>query len=317
MITLESNTEPDLNWNNRLLKSTSGSIYHTVEYSKMLRWLGREPYFLTFISQNGEIIAQLLGSKYSRFKKKGKVQSLLGNIISSKKDIFSWTFGPVLFDTNSNNQICEKLSDFLISKNYLVRGSEHPLTNKPLSNVKKPLISKNWSTYLIDLSLDEKNLWEKMDKHSARKNIERSIKKGIKVREISRSEIKFYQSIREETNPVPLEVLEKRWDYLHQLGWTIFTAFSNDAPIGGIMASSFNGYVNEWGVARTALDTKEKFYAQDLLKWSIIRWGIDNKFRFYDLSGVNPTPTDSKEEGILRYKRKWGGKNIFYNQIIS
>ena len=83
------------------------------------------------------------------------------------------------------------------------------------------------------------------------------------------------------------------------------------------MASSFNGYVNEWGVARTALDTKEKFYAQDLLKWSIIRWGIDNKFRFYDLSGVNPTPTDSKEEGILRYKRKWGGKNIFYNQIIS
>jgi len=317
LITLEVNAEPDSNWNNRLLKSSSGTIYHTVEYSKMLSWIGREPNFLTFFSQNGEIIAQLLGSKYSRFKKKSKVHSLLGKIVSSQKNIFYWTFGPVIFDPNSNNLICEKLSDYLNSNKYLARGSEHPLTNKPLANVKKPLIAKNWSTFQIDLTNDETNLWEKMDKHSARKNIQRSIKRGVKVREITRSEIKFYQLIREETNPVPLEVLEKRWDLLHQLGWTIFIAFLDDVPIGGLIASSFNGYVNEWGVARTSLDTKEKFYAQDQLKWSIIKWGIEKKFRFYDLTGANPNPIDSKEEGIFRYKRKWGGNMIFYNQITS
>lgn len=316
MISLEIQNEPDKNWNARLLKSSSGTIYHTVEYSKILSWLGREPTFMTFVSQNGEIIAQLLGSKYSRFKKKDKIKSLIGNIIRSKKNIFSWTFGPVIFNPNFNNQICDLLSDFLISKKYLVRGSEHPMTNKPLANIKKPILAKNWCTFLIDLSNDEKNLWEKMDKHSARKNIQRSINRGVKVREITRSEIKYYQLIREETNPVALEVLEKRWDLLHQLGWTIFTAFLNDIPIGGIMASSFNGYVNEWGVARTSLDTKEKFYAQDLLKWSIIKWGIEKKFRFYDLSGANPIPSNDKEKGILRYKRKWGGNMIFYNQII-
>lgn len=315
MITFKVKNEPDQNWNKRLLTSSSGTIYHTVEYSKILKEvLKREPYFLTFYSPDGEIIAQLLGSKHSS---KNKVKSFLRRISHKKKDVFSWTFGPVIFDPSYNNQICEKLSDFLISNNFLVRGSEHPLTNKPLTNIKKPLVSKNWSTYLIDLSLNEKDLWEKMDKHSARKNIQRSLKKGVEVREITRSEITFYQKIREEThNPVSLKVLEKRWDLLHKVGWTIFTAFSNDIPIGGIQASSFNGYVNEWGVARTAIDTNEKFYAQDLLKWSIIKWGIENKFRFYDLSGVNPNPTNSKEEGILRYKKKWGGKHIFYNQIV-
>ena len=30
----------------------------------------------------------------------------------------------------------------------------------------------------------------------------------------------------------------------------------------------------------------------------------------FDLSGVNPAPINSKEEGILRYKKKWGGNQV-------
>ncbi|RZD45866.1 MAG: hypothetical protein CXT78_04800 [Thaumarchaeota archaeon] len=49
-------------------------------------------------------------------------------------------------------------------------------------------------------------------------------------------------------------------------------------------------------------------YSQDLLKWSIIKWGINNNMKYYNLSGINPNPESKKEEGIFRYKKKWGGK---------
>jgi len=29
---------------------------------------------------------------------------------------------------------------------------------------------------------------------------------------------------------------------------------------------------------------------------------------WYDLTGFNPNPISKKEEGLLQYKKKWGGK---------
>ncbi len=85
--------------------------------------------------------------------------------------------------------------------------------------------------------------------------------------------------------------------------------------IGGLMILYFNKYVNEWGIARTLKDTKEKTYAQDLLKWNVIKWGIENNFNFFDLTGANPNASDDKEKGIFKYKKKWGGELIKYDMI--
>ena len=57
-----------------------------------------------------------------------------------------------------------------------------------------------------------------------------------------------------------------------------FLSYENETLIGGILVSSFNNYINEWG--------------------------IKNKHFFYDLSGVNPNSTSSKDSGIFRYKEK-------------
>ncbi len=81
------------------------------------------------------------------------------------------------------------------------------------------------------------------------------------------------------------------------------------------MASSYNGYINEFGIARTKKDSEGKLYSQDLLKWHIIKWGKNNNLKYYDLTGVNPYPQNEKEKGIFRYKEKWGGKLITYNRV--
>ena len=54
----------------------------------------------------------------------------------------------------------------------------------------------------------------------------------------------------------------------------------------------------------------EKLYSQDLIKWEIIRWSKKNNCKYLDLTGASPNPLNEKESGILRYKKKWGGKQI-------
>jgi len=316
MISIEALEEPDSNWNKRLLESNCGTIYHTKEYASYLDFIGRKPIFLKFVDKKGEITAQMILGEYSRFKNKRKSASnILKKLPGLKQTICSWTFGPVFFNSEFISDTCHALRNFLISQKYIVSGSEHPLSEGSISMIGDPFKINEWGTFLIDLSKGKEFLWNKMDKHSARKNVERSINREVYVKEIKRSELDLYQKIREETKPVSLTALEGSWDRLFKIGWTCFLAFKDEKPIGGVMISFFNGYLNEWGIARTKIDTEKNFYSHDLLKWKIIEWGISKKFRYFDLTGVNPNPRNDKERGILRYKKKWGGNLVKYFQI--
>ena len=65
MITLETNEKSDNDWNERLLNSPIGTIYHTKEYASVQELLNRKPLFLKFINQKGDIVGQMLVSLYS------------------------------------------------------------------------------------------------------------------------------------------------------------------------------------------------------------------------------------------------------------
>ena len=95
---------------------------------------------------------------------------------------------------------------------------------------------------------------------------------------------------------------------LKPIGYSGYLAKKDDVVLGGLMFSSFNKLIIEGGVVRTIEDVNKKLYSQDLIKWNIIEWGIENKMNYYDLAGFNPQPISKKEEGIKRYKEKWGGE---------
>ena len=321
MISIEIDSEPDENWNKRLLDSSIGTIHQTKEFAIYQKTLKKQnPIFLKFISENGKIVGQITVNEYSRFMKKGLPGKILGKVAGQSKLAYKWKFGPIVFEPDYELEICNNFRKFLLSKKSKVKGSENPLLSGGLSNIGKPFKIKQWATFLINLSEDEKVLWKKMDKHSAQKNIKRSEKKGVSVREMSNRDLPiFYDIYHENKTEKNLNsnffIFEKTWQILHKIGFTGFIAYQNDFPVGGIMVSSFNGYINEFNVARTKRDTDEKLYSQDLLKWKIIQWGKKNNLNYYDLTGVNPNPTSPKELGIFRYKKKWGGKPITYNLI--
>ncbi len=322
MITIEYLSEPDLNWNKRLLDSKYGTIYQTKEIAQYFEKTSKfKNSFLQFLDQSGTIVGQILLSKHNISKNKS-VKGILKNFLLKNNSLYRWVYGPVIFDESKTYEINEQLFFYLKSKKTKIFGSEHPLLSGSFFNSKTSCKIKNWSTFLIDLSLSKEELWKNCDKHSARKNVERSLKRNVIVKEITKNDLKYHHSILADTKAKVghkslLSNIEIQWDLLHPLGFTGFLAWKDGLPVGSIMVSFFNNYVNEWGVARSDLDRDEKLYSQDLIKWKIIEWGNNNKFRYFDLTGANPNPKNSKEEGIFRYKKKWGGNMIQYDMVNS
>ncbi len=311
MISIECDFKPDKDWNKRLIDFPLGTIYQTREYAEA-QLEKKSSFFLRFFNSTGKIVGQILINEIPSNDKKTLKKFLL-----KKNIILRWNYGPVIFDSDFKEEICFELGKFLYSKKNSVYGSEHPLSSGLLSGIGNSFKLNEWGTFLIDLSQDSDTLWKKMDKHSVRKNIERSKKRGVHIKEINNSNLKLFYDIRKLTHPVIFTKLEKRWNILNKVGSTGFLAFVDEVPVAGIMVSTFNGYINEFGIARTERDKKENLYSHDLLKWHIIKWAKNNQFRNYDLTGINPNSKEPKEKGIFRYKKKWGGEFFRYNLIMK
>lgn len=318
MISIEISKTPDHDWNKRIFNSNYGTIYQTQEWGDLLNSLGRTPMFIKFLDGSGSIIGQLLVNNFSRFSKIGKLDKLLKKFSLPKSIILNWSYGPIILNENYTSEIFQTLSNFLLSKKFIVLGWTHPLYNINIDIFSKKLNLQNWSTFLIDLTKSKEELYNGIAKHSGRKNIERSIKRNVEIEEINENNLSSYVDLinRERENigreKETYENMFNSWRKLKPLGYSGFLAKKNNTPIGGLVFSFLNGYIIEAGVARSKEDTANNLYSQDLIKWKIIEWGLENKMRYYDLAGVNPNPKSGKEKGILRFKQKWGGKQYFY-----
>ena len=303
---LRLDSECPSDWNNQLLKSPFGNVFNTFEYSQYTKnRLGWNPLFFSMIDSSGNIRAQAViyninSNKLGKFSK----------IFPKKFSKFKWIYGPVIFSKDFE-VIIDTFLNYFSNLNKKIDGTLHPLYGVNFNNSHLQL--QKWSTFLIDLKQSKEFLLNKMNKKSVIKNIKRSEERGVKIIKITDSSIGDYHKIlnqyrKENHNSVyDFEDTKQLWDILKPTGFSGYLAKKDDMVIGGITFSSFNGYLNEWGIARSNIDKTEKLYSQDLLKWKIIEWGINNNQNFFDLSGFNPNPENSKEKGILDYKKKWGG----------
>lgn len=290
-------------WNKNLISSPMGNVFNTVEYSyygkDILNW---QPSFLSIISSTGQLVSQIVLFKIpNSFRKK---------IFSLRENTIKWTYGPVIF-SKDHDKVTKTFLDYILTSEKNFNGTLHPFFNGTLDNFK--LKKVKWSTFIIDLQNDKDSIIKKFDKKSVLNNIKRAHERGVEVREINDNSISEYAKLLNEyrlsTNNTIYSEKEvyELWKLLKPVGFKGFIASKDGINIGGITFSTFNGYLNEWGIARSEKDTQEKLYSQDLLKWKIIEWGIQNDQKYYDFSGFNPTPKTKKEEGIFRYKQKWGG----------
>ena len=309
-LSIEISDEVPEHWNEFLLETKTGTIYNSKEYASYIPNEKECPKFLRIVDSSGNIRLQTLLLEKSNKQKKFK--NVLSKFSKKFSDIIKWNYGPVTTSENAT----ELYFKYLKNSKKRVYGITHPL-----SSIKQTEFnSKKWGTFLINLSDEKEKVFGKIDKKSGRKNIERSIERGVKIEEINEKSLLEYLELYNLTKikasgiETDIETMKNFWKILKPAGFSGFIARRNGNCIGGMLFSFFNGYINEWGVARSSEDYLEKLYSQDLIKWNIIDWGIKNKMRYYDLSGFNPFPKTEKEKGILRYKKKWGG--IEYSEFI-
>lgn len=303
-----SNEAPD-HWNDFLLETETGTIYNSKEYAVYSPNENEHPKFLRIIDSTGNIRLQTLLLEKSNKQEKFKVLSRFSKKFS---DIIKWNYGPVTTSENAT----ELFFKYLKNSKKRVYGNTHPLS----SIKQEEFNSKEWGTFLINLSDEKEKVFGKIDKKSGRKNIERSIERGVEIEEIDDKSLLEYlelynlTKIKEGGIETDVETMKNFWKILKPAGFSGFIARKNETCVGGMLFSFFNGYINEWGVARSPEDYSKKLYSQDLIKWKIIEWGVERNMKYYDFTGFNPNPKTTKEKGILRYKKKWGGQK--YSQLI-
>jgi len=311
----------DEEWNKRLLNNKFGTIHQTKEYAEFRRSLwGQQVHYITF-SDKEKIVGQMTLFKFSRIGRKINVK--FGNDIFQKlkkitqnfKTMYSWYYGPVIFDEQYTEEIYTEISNFPSKFNAPITGSLHPL-----EQATKELSGKGWKeiqkgTFLIDLTLSEEQLWENVDRRSAKKAVNRAMKKGINIKPIKNLEdVKIHHRLINEGKeiarlpPIPLERIVAHWNMLSNVGEKGFIAWLNDKPLASTFVTTFNGYLNEQGFSRSKYDMENLMNATDLIKWHLIKWGKESGYRIFDLSGVEVNSEDQKHQGIFKFKEKWGGK---------
>jgi len=184
MITIESSNSPDHDWNKRLIDNKLGTIFQTKEMKINFEKKGFDSVFLKFIDDKGNIVGQLFHSINSRFKNKGIKENILKKILNSKL-ICQWSYGPLIFDHDYDKEIYIALNKYIQEKNFKVSGMQHPLCTGGFSELQNTFQSQLWSTFLIDLQKPKDSVYMNIEKHNGRKNIERSIQRGVVVEEIN------------------------------------------------------------------------------------------------------------------------------------
>lgn len=323
MIRLEISQKCDSKWNENLLKSGLGTIFQTEERGKFLEINNNQVYFLKFFNSNEILVGQLLVNKINRFDSKNLKSKFLKNLPRLKNNILNWTYGPIIFDINYSDEIYVELNKFINSEKAVPNAWTHPIQPGNPIILKKNLQVIPWGTYMINLNHSPEEIYKKIDKSNARKNIERSIKRGVEIEEITEKTLDDFFDLVLESRTFSVDqeherkMLHKRWKIFKPLGFSGFLAKRSETYVGGLMFSYVNGHIIESGVARSTMDTQEKLYSQDLIKWKIIEWGSLNKMKFFNLAGFNPNPKTNKEQGIQQYKKKWGGDEFYFHRLLS
>lgn len=317
-ITIEYSDKEDANWNYRLIQSNLGTIYQTKEMKINFENHGFTPKFLKFYDEKGNIVGQLLYSEIER-SSTNMVKQILKRVLKLKV-LCQWSYGPTIFDKKYSNEIFSKLGELLLKKGYSVSGAEHPFVPGTITELENKFRFVPWSTFIIDLRQPKDFIYNNIEKHNGRKNIERSIKRKVTVEEINEKSLSEYYELYVDMQKKAgksndyknFETLLKWWKLFKPLGYSGYLAKRNNVAVGGLLFSSFNDHIIEGGVVRSEIDREMKLYSQDLIKWKIIEWGIENKKLYYNFAGFNPNPQSGKEIGIMQYKKKWGGKQYDY-----
>jgi lipid II:glycine glycyltransferase (peptidoglycan interpeptide bridge formation enzyme) len=317
-----------LDWDKNLLKSEFSTVYQTSLYAEYLKTINYVPYYLT-VKEGNDVLGQLLFFKYSIFLNSVNnkiINKWLINLLPSIR----WIYAPIVFYKEEENKITDlilnEIMKFAVQNRLDIdKFNLHPLQKKsPL--IDKYFSKKEWSTFIIDLAQAKEKLWSNIDS-SAREKIKKAQKEGVVIEEVTDEQgfKEYFKVLCENRNRNGVKVLKYDSSFynllIHPGLMKHFNARLGDKTIAGMTISVYNGYLNQWGTALSDFAIQKRIPAGDLVKWHVIEFGQKEEYKYYDMTGVNPNPQPgSKDEGLYKFKQKWGGllvENNLYSRHLN
>ena len=319
-ITTVVSKQPPENWNDLIKTHKFATFHQTTFYADYWNKTRGQPSFFISILDGDETLAQLVIHKNSLLQRKleSKITSLslsssFFSLIKNVRPVYVWEYGPIIFNQENKSKIYSEINCLKNSLDGPIDGSLHPLETRSNDLEKFGWKENKLATFLIDLSLPEEQLWKNINRQSGRKAVNRALNREIKIEPIeNHKDLKTHYDLLNEGRKmanlpkVPYRNVEAAWT-MKEAGICGFIAWLKDIPLASTLMTTFNGYINEMGFARSKLDLEHLYCSTDLIKWHIIKWGHKKGYKTFDLSGVNPNSSDKKIQGIYKFKKKWGG----------
>lgn len=216
--------------------------------------------------------------------------------------------------------------DLLDEGEFEIRISEG---NKNIELIRKTLTDKGFKEkdvkgHIVSELTDEENFWERFHKHT-RNDIRKAEKSELAVKRIySKQELEnFYNLYLTEmknfgTPQHSFRFFENCKEIMKEsfVGWN---CYNGEHLIGSIILFLNKDY------AYVPFNVSDgKFRASrpnDILYWEAIKWCIKNRIKFLDLGQIDlDYQKNSREESLLKFKRKWLGKEyrrIYFTRGFS
>lgn len=308
-------------WDEFLLaaRGTYHQSSHNVAY---LEPLGFEPWFLTAESQTNGREGQLLAFLTTPLHAASLGTSLepLAAIGKRIAPVLQAMYGPITSDYQAYAALVMKIAEQARAQGATAFIKPHPLQDRPEAFAAAGFEAKPCATFIIDLSRPRDGLWQGLDS-SARRKVKNAQAAGIQTRIVDASQtVAAYFDIVTENrkrNKLAPYAEKSNWGMWHSFqrgGGRLMVAEKEGEVLGGIMISTFGGYVNEWSPSVCQKALEEKWYVGDALHWAVIEWAQQNGCTHYDLTGVAVEPANDKEKGIYGFKQKWGGQLVRSNE---
>ncbi len=298
-------------WSDFVYRHPKGNIFQTPEmYEVYLKTKNYQPFFLSVISNSGEVLAVLLSVVQREAKGiLGELTArsiILGGplVINDERDIFELIL-------NAYDEIAGKRAIYSQFRNmYNMEGFADIFSNLGY-------LLEDHLDILIDLTKPIDLLWREI--HSTRrKQIKRASRRGLRVKVLEklRDIEKPYSIILEVYKNAKLPIVDPSMfaaanDILSSHGMVVyFVALDDDEIVGVRYILAYRDILYDWygGSLREYL-TK---YPNDIIPWEIFKWGKEKGYRMFDFGGAG---RPGRKYGVRNYKKRFGGKIVNYGRL--
>ena len=144
-----------------------------------------------------------------------------------------------------------------------------------------------------------------------RYNVRLATKKGVKIKEGTREDLKDFHKIMIETGARdgfiirPLSYFEKMYDEMAPEHMKLLMAYYEDKPISGVIPIMYGN--KTWYLYGASSNEHRNLMPNYLLQWEMIKMAIARKDDIYDFRGVSGVVDENHPQyGLYRFKKGFG-----------